>query len=307
MIGSSIHPGYFQYPEYLALMAREFDVTTAEVVMKWDIIHPEPERFDFSQGDQVIAFAEAHDMRVRGHTLLWGQALPPWVLEASFSREQWMQILCEHIKTVVAHYRGRIFAWDVVNEGMANEGTLWENFWLRAIGPDYIAMAFHWAHEADPQALLFYNEHFAEGMNQKSQAVFALLQGLLEAGVPVHGVGMQMHIWLSGPPSPEDLAANLRRLAELGLIVHITEMDVRLQWSSDSMASRLQRQATAYRDVLSACLQASNCKAIITWSPTDRYSWIPSFTGRPDAPLLYDELGRPKPAYYAILELLQAP
>lgn len=304
LIGAAAQPTYFDDPVYTAILAQEFNLITPENAMKWDAIHPAPGQYDFSQADAVLRFALQHGQKVRGHTLVWGQALPAWVLNGNYSREEWIQILCQHVKTVVSRYRGWILAWDVVNEGLANDGTLYQNHWLRAIGPEYIPMAFQWAHEADPQAYLFFNEHSAEGASRKAQALYVLLQALLAQGLPLHGVGLQVHTTLYGRFTPQMLQENLQRLAELGLFVHLTEMDVRLQYSRAPERAKLSDQAALYQQVFQACLQSPNCTALVTWGVTDRTSWITQFTGKRDAPLLFDSQGQPKPAYYAVLELL---
>lgn len=303
-IGAAVQPAFFEDPTYVAILQREFNLLTPENAMKWDAIHPAPDRYDFRQADAVVRFAIQNHQKIRGHTLVWGQALPAWVLEGTYTREEWIGILCQHIKTVVSRYRGWVLAWDVVNEGLANNGTLYANHWLRVIGPEYIPMAFQWAHEADPYAYLFFNEHSAEGNNRKSQALIALLQGLLAQGLPVHGIGLQVHTALNGRFTPQMLQDTLFRLAELGLFIHLTEMDVRLQYSQAPQRAKLEGQAELYRQVLASCLQVPNCTALVTWGVTDRYSWIPQFTGRSDAPLLFDRNGQPKPAYFALLELL---
>ncbi len=306
-IGAAADPSLIQSdPGYAELLSHEFNMLTPENVMKFETIHPEPERYDFYPADILVAYAQAYGMGVRGHTLVWDSQLPAWVTQGNFTREQWIAILRDHIYTVVGHFRGQIYAWDVVNEALDNEGRPRDTIWLRAIGPDYIAMAFQWAHEADPQAKLFYNDDNGEGMNQKSQAIYQLVQGLLAAGVPINGVGLQMHVSLSSAPSAQDLAANMQRLRELGLEVHITEMDVRIQSSNKSLDEKLQLQAQVYQSVLTTCLAAPNCKAFVTWGVSDRYSWIPGFTGHPDAPLLFDQAGQPKLAFYTVMSALIA-
>lgn len=305
-VGVSTAPQFLDDPGYAELLASQFNMLAAENAMKWEVVHPEPERYDFSQGDALVAFAKANGMAVYGHALVWDLQQPAWLIHGEYSREEWMQILCRHIKTVVSRYRGYIYAWDVVNEAFQNNGALRDTLWLRKIGPEYIAMAFQWAREADPQALLIYNEFFAEGLNQKSQAVYSLMQGLLRQGIPIDGVGLQMHVWLWGPPTRHELLANMRRLAELGLAAHITEMDVRTQYSRDSQAEELAVQAEVYRQAFSACLEAPNCNVFVAWGLTDRYSWIPEHTGQPDAPLLFDRQGKPKPAFGALWDLLSS-
>ncbi len=310
LVGASVGGSWLtEDPAYASLAAREYSLITPENAMKFEVVHPEPDRYDFQEADTIVAFALENGLRVRGHTLVWWNQLPKWVTEAyergTYTREQWKLILHDHIQTVVGRYRGKVYAWDVVNEAITDKGLFTDGIWLNTIGPEYITLAFQWAHEADPQALLFYNDFAAEGLNQKAQAIYVMAQGLLQAGVPVHGVGMQMHIWLGSPPTPDDLATNIRRLGALGLMVQITEMDVRIQYSQASLAERLAAQAQTYRDIFSVCLQAPNCTAFVTWGLTDRYSWIPGYTKQPDAPLLFDESGQPKPAYRAIMDLLQ--
>ena len=304
-IGAATDPGYLQDNSAASqLLAREFNMIVPEVAMKWEIIHPEPERYDFSRGDALVTFARQQGMAVRGHVLVWDLQMPAWVTNGQFTRQEWMNILCTHIKSVVGHYRGQVYGWDVVNEAVNQEGTLRNTFWMNKLGPEHIAMAFQWAREADPNAKLFYNDNGGEGLNSKSQAIYALLQGLLQSGVPIDGVGMQMHTWLGGAPPTSELSANMQRLAELGLEIHITEMDVRVQYSTADDSTKLAEQADTYREVLSVCLSVRNCKAFLTWGLTDRYSWIPGYTGKPDAPLLFDKNGLPKPAYFAIVKLL---
>lgn len=305
-IGAATDPGYLSNPDHAGLLARQFNLLAVENAMKWEVLHPEPDRYDFSQGDALVAFARAHDMAVYGHVLVWDLQQPAWLTEGEHTRQEWIQILCQHIKTVVSHYRGQIYAWDVVNEAFENEGPLRDTHWLRVIGPEYIPMAFQWAREADPDALLIYNEHSAEGLNKKSQAVYAMLQSLLGMGAPIDGVGLQMHVFLDGP-TRQELAENMRRLAELGLQVHITEMDVRTYASEAGPAEKMAAQAEVYRAALGACLEAPSCNVFATWGLSDRYSWIPSFFNHPDAPLLFDENGQPKPAYQAVIEVLQTP
>jgi endo-1,4-beta-xylanase len=290
----------------MELLRREFNLLAPENAMKWDHVHPQPETYDFREADTLVAFAQANGMAVYGHALVWHQQLPEWILKGRYYRQEWIQILCKHIKTVVHHFRGKIYAWDVVNEALSNDGPLYpESIWMRKIGRDHIAMAFQWAHEADPDALLVYNEHSAEGMNVKSQAVYDLVKGLLENGIPIDAVGMQMHIGLVNPPAIQDIDSNMQRLADLGLQVHITEMDVRT--GPIRSAAKFTLQADIYRRVLAVCLAHSNCRVFATWGVSDRHSWIPGLTGRPDAPLLFDQAGAPKPAYTALFDLLSQP
>ena len=249
-------------------------------------------------------YAAQHQMAVRGHTLVWDRQLPEWLTQSNFSRDEYKAILKDHITTVVGRYAGRILAWDVVNEPLDGQGQIRQNFWLQAIGPEYILLAFQWAHAADPDAQLFINESYAEGLSEKSQGVYAMVSGLLEKGVPIHGVGMQMHLRLENPPIPIDVAMNMQRLGELGLRVHITELDVRLQDASGSQAEKLEAQGQVFGDMARTCLEAANCEAFFTWGLTDHYSWIPGMSGKEDQPLLFAENWQPKPAYWAVFTTL---
>ena len=213
-----------------------------------------------------------------------------------------MTILRQHIYMVVDRYRGQLVAWDVVNEAIADNASLRDTIWLKGIGSEYIEMAFRWAHEADPQVRLFYNDYGGEDLGKKSDAIYALVKDLRQRDVPIHGIGLQMHISINNPPKPEAVAANIKRLGELGLEVQITEMDVRIHGGTGTKEEKLAAQANLYRDMLKVCLNAPNCKAFVTWGFTDKHSWIPSHFGHPDSPLIFDELFRPKPTYGALME-----
>lgn len=298
-IGAAVERSLLDIPDYAYTLKQEFNMLTTENALKFGPVHPEPNVYSFSDADYIISFAESNGMKVRGHTLVWHRQLPAWVTQGRYTREEWMNILREHIMTVVGRYRGRIYAWDVVNEAINDDGTLRDTIWLRGIGPEYIELAFRWAHEADPQALLFYNDYGAEGLGVKSDAVYNLVKNLLEKGVPIHGVGLQMHISLENPPNPQEVAANIRRLNELGLEVHITEMDVRIR--TPARWEDLVKQAEIYREILKVCLSAENCKAFVMWGFTDRYSWIPSHFSGYGSALIFDETYKPKPAYYYLV------
>jgi endo-1,4-beta-xylanase len=307
-IGAAVQVSALKDEAYASLLVREFNLVVPETAMSFKSTRPDRSQFDFSLGDQLVAFAQQHDMAIRGQVLVWDHQLPEWLVEGDFSREDWLDILKNHVQTTVGHYRGKIMAWDVVNEAIDDDGILRDTIWMRTIGPEYIALAFRWAHETDPDVSLFYNDHLGEGLNRKSQAIYALVNGLLQAGVPIDGVGMQMHTWLEGPPAANELAANMQRLADLGLLVQITEMDVRTQFHpTTSQVEKLDLQADMYRRVIETCLAAPNCDTFITWGLTDLYSWIPGFSGKPDMPLLFDFDGKPKPAYDAVRQALEAP
>ncbi len=302
-IGAAVAMGPFRADKmYREVLAREFNILVAENAFKWSEIHIGRSAYYFDDTDALVTFAEDNDMAVRGHTLVWHNQLPGWLTSGTFSRDEAIAILHDHIATVVGRYAGRIAAWDVVNEAIGDDGRLREDsIWYRLIGPDYVAMAFRFAHEADPAAKLYYNDYNAEGMNAKSDAVYALVKRLVDDGVPIDGVGWQMHL-VNGFGIGDGHRDNAQRLAALGLEISITELDVRTPLPSTEPA--LERQARAYGDVTAFCLAEANCKALLTWGFTDAHSWIPQFfRGTGDA-LPFDAELRPKPAYWAMNEAL---
>lgn len=287
---------------YTQILAREFNLLTVEHVMKFAPIHPVPDRYRWQEADEIVAYAERNNMQVRGHTLVWHIELPDWVYKEECSREHMIQVMQGHIQTVVGHYRGKIMAWDVVNEAIDDNGRLRETIWLQCIGPDYIEIAFRSANETDPNALLFYNDYGGEGAGHKSDAIYSLVKNLRGRGVPIHGVGLQMHVTVSDYPNPKLVIKNMQRYAELGLVVHITEMDVAIDIPVTQ--DKLAKQASVYQQMLEACLSVSNCQAFVLWGFTDRQSWIPAYMKGYDSGLIFDRDYKPKPAYHALLDTL---
>jgi endo-1,4-beta-xylanase len=315
LVSAAVRPSMLSEAAYSATLAREFNMVEAEDVMKWWTVRREEGSFDFREGDEVVRFAQAHGMKVRGHCLVWDHNNPGWLAQGHFTPAQTSGLLQEHITTVMKHYAGLVFAWDVVNEAMDENGRFKDSPWnnqpgigFSGKGSAYIEQAFRWAHEADPQALLFYNEAEGEGLNRKSDAVYAMVKDFKRRGVPIDGVGLQMHI--SGLDlDTVPIAANIARLNGLGVQVHITELDVSLPVDASGVAGHddLVRQAEVYRGVVRACLQNPGCTAIQTWGFSDKYSWIGSHShGGRGAALLFDRAYKPKPAYDAVLEEISA-
>lgn len=304
-IGAAVNMDALQQDEhYRQTLSREFNMVTPENVMKFDAVHPQPSTYTFASGDALVAFAQQHGMEVRGHTLVWHRALPEWITSTTYTRAQLLQILHDHITTVVKHFRGQVRSWDVVNEALQDDGSYNPSVWYNTIGPEYIDMAFRWAHEADPQALLYYNDFGAEGAGVKSDAVYSLVKGMLQRGVPINGVGLQMHTDIVDLVPPADVQANMRRLVALGVKVEITEMDVKLQGDSRPLADKLQIEGSYYHDMLQACLSVKGCDAFVMWGFTDRYTWINHLTGNVDQPLIFDAAYRPKPSYHGLIDAL---
>jgi endo-1,4-beta-xylanase len=341
LVGTAVRPAQLSEAAYASTLAREFNMLEPEDALKWEVVHPEKQAFDFSQADQAVDFAIRHNMKVRGHTLVWHQQNPKWLTQGKFTSRELAQLLEQHIKTVVGHYRDRIFAWDVVNEAFdeLHPGTLRSTLWrnepgiglvanaaasyepraanisarpeLEARNPQqaysYIERCFRWAHEADPQALLFYNEAEAETMSPKSDAIYAMVRDFRQRGVPIDGVGFQMHI-ANLHADVASISANINRFTALGVQVHITEMDVALPVDANGNArpEDLQRQADIYREIATACVSHARCTAIQTWGFTDKYSWIGSHSKQTQgAALPFDRDYRTKPAYEALRKALE--
>jgi endo-1,4-beta-xylanase len=303
LIGAAVNPSLLTDAAYTDTLTRDFNLVVPENVMKFGPLRPTRDTYNFAPADHLVEFAESRKMKVRGHTLVWHNQTARW-LTADLPAQEVATILEDHIRTVLTHFQGKVFAWDVVNEAIDPETHgMRKTIWLDKLGPDYLDKAFRWAHEADPTAKLFYNDYDADGVNAKSDAVYALLKGMKQRGVPIGGVGLQMHVSLASAPSAEQLAANIQRMAALGLEVHITEMDVRLP--TPAKPEDLEAQAKVYATVFSTCARTAGCKAILTWGVNDAHSWIPMAHRGFGAALLYDAQAQPKPARAAVEQALK--
>jgi endo-1,4-beta-xylanase len=281
---------------YAAAAAAAFNFATPENEMKWDATEPTRNVFNFAGGDAVVAFAAGNGMQVKGHNLVWHSQLPSWVPVIQDPTDL-HNAMINHVTQVAWHFRGRVIAWDVVNEAVADSGALRNSIFLQLLGPSYIDDAFNAAHAADPDAHLYYNDYGAEGMNAKSNAVYNLVLGMLERGVPIHGVGLEMH---TGPadtsPSADEVAANMQRLGELGLEIVISEMDVQI------CTSDVDTQSARFHDIVADCVAAPTCTAVTVWGVPDKYSWRNGQTCATPRPLLFDDNYAPKPAYTGLLD-----
>lgn len=290
--------------QYQEVARTEFNILTPENAMKWDATEPSQNTFTFSQADQHVAWAQANGMRLHGHTLVWHSQLPGWVANGSWTSATLTNVMYNHIDTVMNHWDdGTIYVWDVVNEAFNEDGSRRSSVFQNVIGNSYIELAFRRARAADPQTKLIYNDYNIDTVNSKSTAVYNLLADFVNRGVPVDGVGFQMHL-TSGGLDYNSLATNMQRFAALGLEIYITEMDVR--FPTPISQTDLNNQATIYRNVTNRCLAQPACVALQTWGFTDKYSWVPDvFSGQGDA-LIFDANYNAKPAYYALQSELQA-
>jgi endo-1,4-beta-xylanase len=319
-IGTAVIPFDLDTPAYAAILAEQFSVVTPGNEMKWGVVEPTQGQFDWSGADRLVAFAEQHRQLVRGHTLLWHNQLPTWlttgVANGTITSSQLMGLLEQHIFTEVGRYRGKIWQWDVANEFFLDanpSGINPDDFWVSNLGPGIIPQAFKWARQADPRALLFYNDYNIageDGTNAKSDAVYAWLQQMLDQGVPIDGVGDQGHLdtqfGFSGPRMTQDL----QRYAGLGLKVAITEADVRTfvnnatdQVPTDNLA--VFAQPYEFGQMIKAALAVPACISFTVWGFGDADSWVPGFFTGEGYATIYDVNLNPKNAYFELQQELQ--
>jgi endo-1,4-beta-xylanase len=286
---------------YKSTAAAQFNVLTPENEMKFDLVHPEQSTYTFARADKHVKFARRNKLRVHGHALIWHERLPAWLTDTSWTAAELTNVMEDHIATVVGHFRGRVAIWDVVNEAFNDGGTRRATIWQNTIGPGYIERAFLSARAADPSAALVYNDFGIETPNAKSNAVYAMISDFKRRGVPVDGIGFQMHLNSVGI-NLASLSSNMQRFADLGVKIYITEMDVRLPVPATTSA--LQNQAAIYRNVLDRCLLQPACVSFQMWGFTDKYSWVPGWFPGEGQALIFDESYNPKPAYYGLYSRL---
>ncbi|MCL8014438.1 endo-1,4-beta-xylanase [Streptomyces sp. AS02] len=293
-IGAAVADGPLQGESaYTSVLDREFNSVTAENAMKWDALEPSRNSYNWAAADRLVGHAAARNQGVRGHTLVWYAQLPSWLKNGSFSASELNTLLKKHIDTTVGRYKGRIYAWDVVNEAFNEDGSMRGSLWQDKLGTGHIANALRWAHAADPSAKLYINDYNIEADNAKSDALYNLAKQLLAQGVPLHGIGFQSHFVVGGLPS--SMKANLKRFSDLGLEVSVTELDVRIPLPASS--AELAQQSTDYKTASENCLGVPRCAGVTVWGLTDKYSWVPGTFSGYGAALPYNESYGAKPAY----------
>jgi endo-1,4-beta-xylanase len=292
-------------PKWKALFVRECGMIVAGSY--WDQIRPSATTFDFGETDKMVKFASDHKMLVRGHPLAWYNAAAPWMKE-TINRQNARQILTSHIKTVVGRYAGKMHSWDVVNEAIElknGQSALRKDLWSDSIGPDYIELSFRTAAQADPKALLVYNETDLEYSETHQVAVLKLLEKLKSKGTPLHALGIQSHLEGSRDDfNPQKFRKFIKNVSDLGLKVMITELDVIDRGLPLDIKQRDRIIAGIYEDYLTTALSEKAVIAVINWGLSDRYTWINKYVPRPDKspsrPLPFDRDMKPKLAWNGI-------
>lgn len=294
-------------PEYERVLRTSFNGLVAENAMKFQSLSPSRGTYNFGPADAIADFATTHGMKLRGHTFVWHSQTANWfnnLSGAAASRDTTLKIMRQHIDTVGKRYKGRVYEWDVVNEAIAQNGGPSPNYrasndsrWYNRIGPDYLDSAFKWAQQVDSGALLFYNDFGAEGMNSKSTNVYDLVSGLKNRGAPIHGVGLQCHFNLNDHDTAA-IGQNMRRLAALGFVVSMTEIDIQINNTDQNREA----QKARYKALAKLCLSVPACKSFYVWGVNDAQSW----RGANAAALLFTGTSSitPKPAYWGVVEAL---
>ncbi len=297
--------------QYDEIINGEFSSITAEYQMKMNIMYPNESEYDWTASDAIVDFAVSNDLNLHGHALIWHNSTPDWVENFTGTDAEFETMVENYIKTVVTRYKGKVTSWDVVNEGISNNSDdLRQSVFTQKIGEDYIEKCFRWAHEADPDALLFYNDYNVASDASKQNGIFTLVDNLKKNDVPIHGVGMQMHISYNWP-AKADIESAAQKIVDRNLLVHFSELDIRANPNNNQnslTASRSLEQKEKYKEVVNIykSLPEANQYAITVWGLRDNESWLINFWGHNEWPLLYNSIFEKKDAYYGFLEgLLQ--
>ena len=321
-------------PQAARIVEKHFNTITAENAMKWERIHPEPNKYIFDAADRFVEYGLKNKMFIIGHTLIWQNQIPDWAFvdntKKLLSRDAMLARMHDYISTVVGRYKGKVKGWDVVNEALTDEGALGKTKWLVTIGPDFIAKAFEYAHEADPDAELYYNDYSLD-KPAKRDAACRIVKDLQSKGLRIDGVGIQGH-WGMDYPTREDLDAFIDSIGTLGVKVMVTELDIDILPKSfeymgadinvrvdlqkelnpyvDGLPDEVQKKlADRYSELFAQLLAHKDKVSRVTfWGITDKNSWLNNWPvrGRTSYPLLFDRQYQPKPAFYAVVKTAEA-
>ena len=319
-IGVAVSPRMVQPGPDAEFIKAQFNSMTPENAMKMGPIHPEENRYNWTDADAIANFAQQNNIKLRGHTLCWHNQTPPWLFVDAdgkqVSRDVLLARLKQHITDVMGRYRGKIYAWDVVNEAVPDTGTdiYRKSKFYEIIGEDYIEKAFQYAHEADPSAQLFYNDYNTENASKRDR-IYRMLKKLTDKGVPINGVGLQAH-WSIYEPTAKELEESITKFASLGLKIQFTEVDMSVYPKEHVRRAKKDTDISEYTPEMQA-KQAAQYKMVFDvfrkhrdkitgvtfWNLTDKYSWLDNFPvpGRKDYPLLFDKDGQPKKAYESVV------
>ncbi len=309
-LGSLVKPNWLQRRPFDEILSSEFSFVTSDGELHWDKMRPAPDKFNFAPLDQIVTYAQEHNMPVQGHHLVWTEddSLPKWLRNGNYTPTQLLDMMHQHISTVVGHYKGKIEEWTVVNEAFTREKHTYglDNWWGDHLGGNgYIDNAFKWARAADPNAKLLLNDFNNETENGISNAMFDYIKAAKARGVPIDGIGMQMHLDAARPPSKEAMTKNMQRFAVLNVPVYVTEFDINSSTVKGSVAHKAQLEADIAADVVRACIESHNCVSLNVFGITDRNNVV-SFTHSKRRSTLFTTDYHIKPAFYSFRNALQA-
>lgn len=333
LVGAALNAAQFtgqDEPED-AIIKTQFNTISPENVLKWEVVHPRPDTYDFSPADKYVEFGQQNHMFIVGHNLVWHSQVPKWVFEDDkgnpVSRDVLLDRMHDHISKVVGRYKGKIGGWDVVNEALNEDGTLRQSPWMKIIGEDYLEKAFRFAHETDPDAQLYYNDYSLEN-GAKRRGALELVRKLKDKGVPITGVGLQDHVSMDSPTADE-IDTTITDFGKLNVKVMITELDVDLlPWPATKQTADVSLNVAAdpklnpypnglpeavqlalskrYAELFSAYAKHCGLVTRVTfWGVGDKDSWKNNWPvkGRTNYPLLFDRKAQPKPAFHAVLQV----
>ncbi len=337
LVGAALNEAEFtgQDTNAVALVEAQFNTISPENVLKWESIHPQPGQYDFGAADRYVEFGRKNGMFIVGHTLVWHSQTPEWVFQDDqgnpVDRKTLLARLHDHISTVVGRYKGRIGGWDVVNEALNEDGSLRESRWQKIIGDDYLLQAYQFAHEADPQAELYYNDYSLENKPKRDGAI-ALIKKLQAQGVHIAGVGLQGHYKLDWPDTTQE-DETIEAFCPLGVKVMITELDIdvlppatgsqtaevsmnfalqsKLNPYTNGLPDEVQQQlARRYANLFAVYVRHRDCVSRVTfWGVSDKDSWLNRWPvkDRTAYPLLFNRAGNPKTAFNAVIQTSNLP
>lgn len=315
-LGNFAIANHLNHKAYTDILTTQFDYALADNTPNWYFtdggLRPSPTEYNFTQMDQVVGFAESHNMEVEAHHFVWGEEkwLPAWLKEGNYNKEQLLKLIEDHITTVGQRYSGRIETWTVVNEAFTRGQHLYDlrDWWADNTGDqEYIDKSFIWARQADPSATLILNDFHNESINDTSNAMYDYVKGALKRGVPIDGIGMQMHIDGGHPPTKDEVISNMKRFADLGLGVYVTEFDINMNDLQTNAHGKDQIQANIYYEMMRACIESKVCHHFAYLGISDEETWYNHIGLKDPRPLMFDKRYQPKPAFFSTRAALEQP
>lgn len=313
-LGNFAMPKLLGEKPYSDILTSQFDLALVDNQPNWHFtdhaLRPSATEFDFRRVDEVVEFAEKNKMSIQMHHYIWGEEkwLPEWLLKGNYNKQQLMELIHNHIMTMGQRYSGKVQEWTVVNEAFTRDQHLYglNDWWADNIGDQsYIDQSFIWARQADPHSKLILNDFHNEGINDTSNRMYDYIKGALARGVPIDGIGMQMHIDGTHPPVKDEVISNMKRFGDLGLKVYVTELDVNMNDVKADQKSKDEIQAGIYYEMMRACIESEVCPSFAFLGITDKETWYNYLPGVSNpSPLLFDREYNPKPAFYSLREAL---